>query len=104
MKVWKSKEKSTETLYVLKRLVSIYQVIFIILYWLIDIVLSTDQITSMFETILEKCKENNNSIEMSRVIQLMVDHIKEILDRKQIAFVASHGTRFIWLISNSYID
>lgn len=49
----------------------------------------------MFETILEKCKENNNSIEMSRVIQLMVDHIKEILDRKQIAFVASHGTRFI---------
>ena len=95
MKVWKSKEKSIETLYVLKRLVSIYQVIFIILYWLIDIVLSTDQITSMFETILEKCKENNDSIEMSTVIQLMVDHIKEILDRKQIAFVASHGTRLL---------
>ena len=43
----------------------------------------------------EKCKENNDSIEMSTVIQLMVDHIKEILDRKQIAFVASHGTRLL---------
>ena len=50
----------------------------------------------MFETILEKCKENNDSIEMSTVIQLMVDHIKEILDRKQIAFVASHGTRLLY--------
>lgn len=95
MKVWKSKEKNIETLYVLKRLVSIYQVNFIIIWWITDIILSTDQISNMFETILEKCKENNDSIEMSTVIQLMVDHIKEILDRKQIAFVASHGTRLL---------
>ena len=47
------------------------------------------------ETLIRNRKENNNSIEMSRVIQLMVDHIKEILDRKQIAFVASHGTRLL---------
>lgn len=64
----------------------------------LDITLSTDQLSGIFDNIVATCKENGNSIEMSRVIRIMVDDIKQILEKKQISFIASHSTRLSFLI------
>lgn len=64
----------------------------------IDITLSTDQLSGIFDNIVTTCKENGDSIEMSRVIRIMVDDIKHILEEKQISYIASHSTRLSLLL------
>lgn len=63
----------------------------------IDITLSTEQLSEIVEELLETCKDNGNSIEMSKVIRIMVDKIKQFLEQKQIHYIASHGTRYVCL-------
>lgn len=58
----------------------------------IDIVLSTEQVSEICSSILTRCKEND-AIEMSSVIEIIVDHIKCYLEEKQTAYATSHGTR-----------
>lgn len=61
---------------------------------MIDITLTTDQLVSISQKIVNACKENGDTIELSRVFQIIISNMKLLLDYKQDEFVASHGTRY----------